>query len=105
MIDDRRSTPVRPGFRALAWALGPLLLGAGALLVALDLIGRHPRGWPPWSHTIHLGLWLGLGNLVIGMLILKTERTGRDSYTLPDEGSPAAGDSAPPGREEAPPIQ
>jgi hypothetical protein len=69
-------------FRALAWVLGPLLLGAGALMVALDLIGRHPRGWPEWSRTIHLGLWLGLGNLFIGMLILRTARTGRDHYTV-----------------------
>ena len=79
----------------MAWVLGPLLLGAGALLVALDLIGRHPRGWPPWSHAIHLGLWLGLGNFVMGMLILKTARTGRDPYTPPDEGSPAEGKSTP----------
>lgn len=98
MIDGRRSAPVRPAFRAIAWVLGPLLLGAGALLVALDLIGRHPQGWPPWSHTIHLGLWLGLGNFVMGMLILKTARTGRDPYTLPDEGDPAAGESTPQGR-------
>jgi len=79
----------------MAWVLGPLLLAAGALLVALDLIGRHPRGWPPWSHTIRLGLWLGLGNFVMGMLILKTARTGRDPYTRPDEEAPAAGESTP----------
>jgi hypothetical protein len=75
-------TAVRPMFRAIAWVLGPLLLCAGALLVVLDLIGRHPRSWPAWSHTIHLGLWLGLGNLFIGMLILRTARTGRDHYTI-----------------------
>jgi hypothetical protein len=77
-----RSTPVRPVFRALAWGLGPLLIGAGVLLVVLDLIGRRPRGWPAWSHTIHLGFWLGVGNFFIGMLILKTARTGRDPYTV-----------------------
>jgi hypothetical protein len=69
-------------FRALAWVLGPLLLAAGALMVVLDLVGRHPRGWPDWSRTIHLGLWLGLGNLFIGMLILRTARTGKDHYTI-----------------------
>ena len=77
-----RATPVRPAFRLLAWVLGPLLLGAGVLLVVLDLIGRRPRGWPVWSHTFHLGLWLGVGNFVIGMLILRTARTGKDPYTV-----------------------
>ncbi len=81
-----RSTPVKPVFRMLAWILGPLLLGAGALLVGLDLIGRHAQGWPPWSHRIHLGLWLGLGNAVIGLLILRTARTGKDPYTIRDVG-------------------
>ena len=67
---------------------------AGALMVVLDLIGRHPRGWPDWSRAIHLGLWLGLGNLFIGMLILRTARTGKDHYTV-------AGDQ-PPGDEPDP---
>jgi hypothetical protein len=75
-------TAVRPMFRALAWVLGPLLLGAGALMVVLDLIGRHPHGWPEWSRSIHLGLWLGFGNLFIGLLILRTARTGKDHYTV-----------------------
>ena len=77
-----RSTPVRPVFRALAWVLGPLLIGAGLLLIVLDLIGRRPHGWPVWSHTAHLGLWLGVGNFIIGMLIMRTARTGRDPYTI-----------------------
>jgi hypothetical protein len=77
-------------FRALAWVLGPLLVGAGTLMVVLDLIGRHPHGWPAWSRTIHLGLWLGLGNLFIGLLILRTARTGKDHYTI--AVPPAAGD-------------
>ena len=81
-------TAVRPMFRALAWVLGPLLLGAGALMVLLDLIGRHPRGWPDWSRTLHLGLWLGLGNLCIGVLILRTARTGKDHYTIRVAPSP-----------------
>lgn len=89
----REAAPVRPVFRALAWVLGPLLMGAGLLLMVLDLIGRRPRGWPPWSHMMHLGLWLGLGNLLIGMLIWRTARTGRDHYTVaPLEGSSAADD-------------
>lgn len=89
----RQSTPVRPVFRALAWVLGPLLLGAGVLLIVLDLIGRHPRGWPPWSHMVHLGLWLGVGNFFIGMLILRTARTGKDPYTVTTgEASSAADD-------------
>ena len=84
------STPVRPAFRALGWVLGPLLLVAGGLLVVLDLIGRHPHGWPTWTRTFHLGLWLGLGNLLMGMLILKTARTGKDPYTItPDAASRA----------------
>ena len=89
-----RSTPVRPVFRALAWVLGPLLLGAGLLLVVLDLIGRHPRGWPPWSHTAHLGFWLGVGNFFIGLLILKTARTGRDPYTVKKGEASSAADEA-----------
>ena len=89
-----RSTPVRPVFRALAWVLGPLLLGAGVLLVVLDLIGRRPHGWPAWSHTAHLGFWLGVGNFFIGMLILKTARTGKDPYTVrPGEASRAPGEA------------
>ena len=89
-----RSTPVRPVFRVLAWVLGPLLLGAGLLLVVLDLSGRRPRGWPPWSHNAHLGFWLGVGNFFIGLLILKTARTGRDPYTVtPDEASSAGGEA------------
>ncbi len=75
-------TAVRPMFRALAWVFGPLLLGAGVLMVVLDLIGRHPHGWPDWSRAVHLGLWLGFGNLFIGLLILRTARTGKDDYTL-----------------------
>lgn len=94
MSEDARSTPVRPGFRALAWILGPLLLGAGTLLIVLDLIGRRPRGWPAWSHSMHLGVWLGVGNFLMGLLILRTARTGRDPYTLPDDGSPPASDDA-----------
>jgi hypothetical protein len=86
------STAVRPVFRALAWVLGPLLLLAGVLLVVLDLIGRHPRTWPPWSHRVHLGLWLGLGNFFMGILILKTARTGKDPYTITPETASKARD-------------
>ena len=84
------STPVRPVFRALAWVLGPLLLGAGLLLIVLDLIGRRPHGWPPWSHSAHLGLWLGVGNFIIGLLIMRTARTGHDPYTISEVENPGA---------------
>ena len=85
-------TAVRPMFRVLAWVLGPLLLGAGLLLVILDLIGRRPREWPDWTHTIHLGLWLGFGNMFIGLLILRTARTGKGHYTIaPDSAAGAEG--------------
>jgi len=61
------------------------------LLIVLDLIGRRARGWPVWSHTIHLGFWLGVGNFIIGLLILRTARTGKDPYTVtPAEPSSAA---------------
>ena len=60
--------------------LGPLLIGAGALLVVMDLLGRQARGSPAWSHAAHAGLWLGLGNLVLGYVILRAARTGRDPY-------------------------
>jgi hypothetical protein len=73
-----KSGPVRPMFRAFAWVLGPLLVAAGVLLVILDLRGVNAHGWPVWSHRIHLALWLGLGNLALGWLLLSAARTGLD---------------------------
>ena len=80
-----RPGPVRPLFRALAWVLGPLLLAAGALMVMLDLHGEKAGTWPAWSGRVHSGLWLGLGNLVLGWLVLSAARTGRDP--VDDDGS------------------
>ena len=72
------SGPVRPMFRAFAWVLGPLLVVGGVLLVILDVRGVNAHGWPVWSHRIHLALWLGLGNLALGWLLLSVARTGVD---------------------------
>lgn len=81
------SRQVRPAFRVLAWILGPLLVGAGCLLIGLDLLGRRPRGSPGWAHAIHAGLWLGLGNLALGYVIFRAARTGKDPYVdlLPED--------------------
>ena len=81
---------LRPPFRMVAWVIGPLLIGAGALMVVLDLIGRQAHGSPEWAHAIHAGLWLGVGNLVLGYVILRAARTGRDPYTE-HEREPDAG--------------
>jgi hypothetical protein len=72
--------PVRMVFRAIAWILGPLLLGAGILMVALDLWGASAKGWPAWSRQAHSGIWLCFGNLVLGWMLLSAARTGRDPY-------------------------
>jgi hypothetical protein len=73
-----KSGPVRPVFRAVAWVLGPLLVVAGVLLVILDLRGVNAHGWPLWSQRVHTALWLGLGNLALGWLLLRAARTGVD---------------------------
>jgi hypothetical protein len=80
-----KSGPVRPLFRALALVLGPLLLGAGVLLVILDLRGVNAHGWPAWTRRIHIALWLGLGNLALGWRLLRAARTGVDPYDVADE--------------------
>lgn len=77
--------PVRPLFRVLGWVIGPLLLGVGALLVFLDLRGVSAAGWPVWSRRLHPGLWLGLGNLALGWIVLRGARTGTDPYVISDE--------------------
>lgn len=77
--------PVRPLFRALAWVLGPLLMGSGALMAILDLRGVTASGWPAWSRQLHTGLWLGIGNLAIGWIVFSAGRTGRDPYVITDE--------------------
>ena len=74
--------PVRPLFRVLAWVLGPLLIASGLLMMILDLRGVNARGWPAWSRMVHTGLWLGLGNLVIGWIVFSAGRTGRDPYVV-----------------------
>jgi len=79
-----RPGPVHPVFRALAWIFGPLLLGAGALMIILDLHGAGAAGWPTWSRRVHSGLWLGLGNVGIGWILLSAARTGRDPYLVAD---------------------
>jgi hypothetical protein len=79
----------------LAWVLGPLLVGAGSLLVVLDLIGREPGGAPAWARALHAGLWLGFGNLALGLIILRAARTGRDPYV---PAAPAESDPGPEGR-------
>ena len=74
-----RPGPVRPVFRALAWVLGPLLLAAGALMMLLDLVGEK---------RVHAGLWLGLGNFILGWVVLLAARTGRDPSMDDDGGTP-----------------
>ncbi len=88
-----RPGPVRPLFRGLAWVFGPLLVGAGALMVLLDLHGVSAAGWPAWSRQVHTGLWLGLGNLGIGWMILSAARTGRDPYLI-DDGTKVEGEQS-----------
>lgn len=80
-----KSGPVRPVFRAFAWVLGPLLLTGGALLVILDLRGVKAHGWPLWSQRVHTALWLGLGNLTLGWLLLPAARTGVDPYDVAED--------------------
>ena len=82
-----RPGPVRPVFRALAWVLGPLLLAAGALMMLLDIVGEKAAGWPGWSRHVHIGLWLGLGNFILGWLVLLAARTGRDPSMDEETGS------------------
>jgi hypothetical protein len=83
-----KSGRVRPLFRVLALVLGPLLLCAGLLLVILDLRGATAHGWPAWTHRLHVALWLGLGNLVLGWRILHAARTGVDLYDVSDGEHP-----------------
>jgi hypothetical protein len=80
-----RPGPVRPVFRAIAWVLGPVLMGSGFLMAVLDLRGVTANGWPAWSRQVHTGLWLGLGNLAIGWVVLSAGRTGRDPYLIADD--------------------
>jgi hypothetical protein len=74
--------PVRPLYRALAWVLGPLLMAAASLMVLLDLTGNTAHGWPLWSERMHVGLWLGLGNLIMGRMLWRAARSGRDPYLV-----------------------
>lgn len=89
MLRLLRPGPVHPVFRALAWIFGPLLMIGGALMIALDLHGQGAAGWPTWSRRVHTGLWLGIGNLVIGWILLTAARTGRDPYLVEDHGEAA----------------
>ena len=83
-----KSGRVRPVFRAVAWILGPLLVAAGLLLVFLDLRGVNAHGWPHWSQRLHTALWLGLGNIALGWLLLRAARTGVDPYHVADDTQP-----------------
>ena len=74
--------PVRPLYRALAWVLGPLLMAAAGLMMLLDLTGNTAHGWPLWSERVHVGLWLGVGNLVMGRMLWRAARSGRDPYLV-----------------------
>ena len=77
--------PVRPLFRLLAWVVGPVLMASGVLMMVLDLHGVTAHGWPGWSRQVHTGLWLGLGNLAIGWIVLSAARTGRDPYLVAED--------------------
>jgi hypothetical protein len=77
--------PIRPVFRILGLVVGPVLLAAGALMILLDTRGVTAAGWPVWSHRLHAGLWLGLGNVIMGWLILRVARSGHDPYVIVDE--------------------
>jgi hypothetical protein len=80
--------PVRPIFRILGLVIGPLLLAAGGLMMLLDTRGVTAASWPVWSRRLHLGLWLGLGNAVMGWLIVHVSRRGQDPYVIVDEELP-----------------
>ena len=86
-----KSGPVRPLFRAFAWVLGPLLVAAGMLMVILDLRGVNARGWPVWSQRVHTALWLGLGNVALGWLLLRAARTGVDPYDAAEDTKSSVG--------------
>ena len=86
-----KSGPVRPMFRALAWVLGPLLVAAGVLLVILDLRGVTAHGWPVWSHRLHTALWLGLGNLALGLAAPESRRGRRWGFPTDGHGDHQAG--------------
>jgi hypothetical protein len=87
-----KSGPVRPLFRAFAWVLGPLLVAAGMLMAILDLHGVNARGWPAWSQRVHTALWLGLGNVALGWLLLRAARTGVDPYDATEDTKSSVGD-------------
>ena len=82
MSPHLQAGPVRPLFRALAWVLGPLLMAAASLMVLLDLTGKTAHCWPLWSRQMHVGLWLGVGNLVMGRMLWRAARSGRDPYLV-----------------------
>lgn len=83
-----RPGPIRPLFRVLGIVVGPVVLAAGALMVLLDLHGAKAASWPAWSRALHVGLWLGLGNMLLGWLIVHVARSGHDPYVIVDEEPP-----------------
>jgi hypothetical protein len=83
-----RPGPIRPLFRVLGIVVGPVVLAGGALMVLLDLHGARAASWPAWSRALHVGLWLGLGNMLLGWLIVHVARSGHDPYVIVDEEPP-----------------
>jgi len=59
-------------------------------MVILDLRGQTAAGWPAWSRRAHTGFWLGIGNLVLGRILLAAARSGRDPYAVDDENGSRA---------------
>jgi hypothetical protein len=57
-------------------------MAAASLMVLLDLTGNTAHGWPLWSERMHVGLWLGLGNLIMGRMLWRAARSGRDPYLV-----------------------
>jgi len=75
-VGDPAPVPIRAPFRALAWVLGPFLLGFPPLLLAC-LAWRIVTGQEPVS-SIPLALAVTLPVIPPGLKILRAARTGLD---------------------------